>query len=58
MALVTTMPMSMSMPIMALMPSGRPVMSRAAMAPMMASGRLKRMMKGSSRLPKTMTITM
>ena len=58
MALVTTMPMSIRKPIMALMPSGLPVMSSAGMAPMMASGRLKRMMNGVMSEPRASTITM
>ena len=58
MALVTTMPMSIRKPIMALMPSGLSVTSRAGMAPMSASGRLKRMMKGVRSEPRASTMTM
>ncbi len=57
MALVTTMPMSMRKPIMALMPSGWPVMSSAGMAPMAASGRLNMMMNGVMSEPRASTIT-
>ena len=46
MAFVTTMPMSISMPMSALTPIGRPVMYRAGNAPIIASGRLNRMMNG------------
>ena len=52
------MPMSMRKPILALMPSGLPESSSAGMAPMMAYGRLKRMMKGVMSEPRASTITM
>ena len=53
MALVTTMPMSIRNPMRALMPMGRPVMSSAGKAPMVASGRLNRMTNGSTSDPNT-----
>ena len=45
-ALVTTMPISIRKPMRALTPSGRPVTYSAGKAPIVASGRLNRMMNG------------
>ena len=45
-ALVTTIPMSIRKPISALSPIGRSVISSAGKAPIVASGRLNRMMNG------------
>ena len=56
MALVTTMPMSIRKPMSALTPMGRPVMNSAGKAPMVASGRLNRMMNGVTSELKASTI--
>ena len=56
MALVTTMPMSIRKPMSALTPIGRPVTYRAGNAPMVASGRLNRMMNGVTSELKVRTI--
>ncbi len=58
MALVTTMPMSMSRPMRAGRPISRPVMNSAKKAPTDMKGRLKRMMKGFIKDPREATITM
>ena len=57
MALVTTIPMSSSRPIMAGRPRVRPVIARATSTPMRAKGRLVTMTIGFLRDPRLATIT-
>ncbi len=58
MALVTTMPMSIRKPIRALTPIARWVRNRAGNAPIVASGRLNMMTRGSTNELNTRTMTM
>ena len=57
MALVTTMPISSSSPIMAGSPRERPVMASATVTPINARGRLVMMMNGFRNEPRLPTIT-